>query len=219
MHLQKSVQADLQGWLESSLFRYIFCRDQKSRDCLREEIMSVGDFANFDPGLVWARYMVLRALSPSENEAHALLEKAKGSLESLSQSMVDWMKGNGLITSNLKRIENRPAEESPISRKQTEAPKREHLKEDADDPEALIHSFNVYAEHIDVPGAKGIDDTTSIPPIYEDASDHEVAKPSTEKGDVEKGISPTPGIEPDQVFLTRRTTYAESVSSTDELYN
>lgn len=67
--LQKDTQEDIQGCLQTQLSKYIFCRDQTSRAALREDINNLPCGESFPNLLMWAREMVLRALSTTTAEA------------------------------------------------------------------------------------------------------------------------------------------------------
>jgi len=111
IHLQKTVQNNIEGWLRTCLSKYIICRDKESRDGLREEILSVKDYGKLDTELVWARSMVLRALADSEHEANLLLDEARKSLEGkkIAANILDFMKRNELVDPDVPIIEIPPA--------------------------------------------------------------------------------------------------------------
>ena len=92
IRLQKQSQWDIDGCLRTCLSKYIICRDKKSRDSLREEILSVRDYHNFDSNLAWAKGMILRSLAHSASEADLALSaanEAKRSMEGHSRDNVD----------------------------------------------------------------------------------------------------------------------------------
>jgi hypothetical protein len=74
--LQKETQGDIQGCLQTYLSKYIFCNDHNSRIALREDILNLRYSEGFPTTLLWARAMILRALSVSEAEASIYLELA-----------------------------------------------------------------------------------------------------------------------------------------------
>jgi hypothetical protein len=74
--LQKNTQGDIQGCLQTYLSKYIFCNDHDSRVALREDILNLRYSEGFPTTLLWARAMILRALSVSEAEASIYLELA-----------------------------------------------------------------------------------------------------------------------------------------------
>jgi hypothetical protein len=113
IHLQKTAQHDIDGWLRTSLSKYIICRDEKSRDGLREEILSVSDYANFDANLAWARNMILRALARSEHEATLALDEARNSLEGLSANIGDYMVRHKLLKADVSQVKPQPADKQP----------------------------------------------------------------------------------------------------------
>ena len=75
--LQRHTQEDIQGCLQTLLSKYIFCRDQQSRTALRDQIVSLQCGESFPNTLLWARAMILRALSVSTAEAFLHYERAK----------------------------------------------------------------------------------------------------------------------------------------------
>ncbi|KAM3074161.1 hypothetical protein ACMFMG_003019 [Clarireedia jacksonii] len=99
IRLQKIIQKDIAGWLQTCLSKYLICRDKQSTDCLREEILSVRDYDKLDPELVWARSMVLRALAHSDHEANLSLDEARETLHRsmLSMNIRDFMERNKLV--------------------------------------------------------------------------------------------------------------------------
>jgi hypothetical protein len=102
IHLQKIVQKDIKGWLDTCLSKYLICRDKQSADCLREEILSISDYGKFPSLLIWARSMVLRALAHSEEEANLSLEEAREIVNSgmLSMDISDFMERSGLAAAS-----------------------------------------------------------------------------------------------------------------------
>lgn len=98
IHLQKTVQNDITGWIQTCLSKYIICNDRKSCDALRDEILSIDSDAILSADLAWARSMVLRALAHSEHEENMFLEEARGYFEYLSPRLRAFMEDNKLVT-------------------------------------------------------------------------------------------------------------------------
>ncbi|KUJ08123.1 uncharacterized protein LY89DRAFT_765587 [Mollisia scopiformis] len=95
MHLQKTVQGDIEGFLRTCVSRYMVCRDEASRQSLREELLSIVKYDKFEPELAWVRHMILRALAPSESDGEQFLEQAR-ELEGLPTYILDFMKKHDL---------------------------------------------------------------------------------------------------------------------------
>ncbi|KAE9367072.1 hypothetical protein N431DRAFT_472087 [Stipitochalara longipes BDJ] len=96
--LQKR-QNDIRSLLTTYLSKYLICRDKESRDALREELLSIRDDINLHPNLMWAKKMILRALSQSKHEAELLLDEIREfphKYPSLSRNIREFMKRNKL---------------------------------------------------------------------------------------------------------------------------
>lgn len=93
IQLQKSVQNDIEGNLDTCLSKYVICRDEHSRITPLQEILFTNDYANFNPQLTWMRSMVLRALAHSKYEANLCHNQARN-LQYLSPGIRDFMKHN-----------------------------------------------------------------------------------------------------------------------------
>jgi hypothetical protein len=99
INLQKTVQNDNRSLLKTCLSKYLICHDKESRDTLREEILSIKDDFGLHPTWLWAKRMVLRALSHSQHEAELLLDEARA-LPMLSRNVREFMKRNKLEKEN-----------------------------------------------------------------------------------------------------------------------
>jgi hypothetical protein len=99
INLQKTIQNDNRSLLKTCLSRYLICHDKVSRDTLREEILSIKDDFGLHPTWLWAKRMVLRALSHSKHEAELLLDEARA-FPTPSRNVREFMKRNKLEKEN-----------------------------------------------------------------------------------------------------------------------
>lgn len=75
-NLQKDVQHDIQGCLQTYLSQYMTCADLDAATSLYRKIMKIRVADNFPVVLRWARALILRALSATRSEASHWLREA-----------------------------------------------------------------------------------------------------------------------------------------------
>ena len=77
LYLQREVQDDIYGYVRTLLAKYAFCADDECQRSLRKEIPALEDCSGLHPNVQWARFMILRALAATEDEAQKMLKEAK----------------------------------------------------------------------------------------------------------------------------------------------
>ncbi|KAL6704377.1 hypothetical protein ACN47E_008229 [Coniothyrium glycines] len=75
IRLQQATQ-DEQGCLATYLSKYVFCTNVESRDALKQDILALDYSDNYPSMLLWARAMILRALSATRTESYQHLRAA-----------------------------------------------------------------------------------------------------------------------------------------------
>lgn len=147
IHLQRSVQHDLHGWLQTSVSKYIICRDQISREALRKEILSIRDYEDLDKDLLFSARMVLKALANSNDESKKWLDEASSLISTQPQPIRNFMKRNWPYSVTL----NRPNDKydviyslpSPVERRQNY---REDRRKEDENP--IVEIVNLGPEEI-----------------------------------------------------------------------